>query len=164
MLRKCYESQEISGENVMHNHELYNEGKVKIKQSHYRPGQALRVPGGWGSQITRQSALRTGRLYPRKYSWYSFLLEAESTPEPEGLCQWKKSNDTIGNQTRDLPACSAVPEPTALSRAPILQWSHLKPADIKYFCQKENKLELVLQTVQTDTQRTTKPGLGYPHL
>jgi hypothetical protein len=28
------------------------------------------------------SALRTGRLYLRKYSWYSFLLEAESTPGP----------------------------------------------------------------------------------
>ena len=31
----------------------------------------------------RLSALRTGRLYPpRKYSWYSFLLEADSTPGP----------------------------------------------------------------------------------
>ena len=30
----------------------------------------------------RLSALRTSRLYPRKYSWYSFLLKAESTPEP----------------------------------------------------------------------------------
>ena len=30
----------------------------------------------------RLSALRTGRLYPRKHSWYSFLLEAESTPGP----------------------------------------------------------------------------------
>ena len=64
---------------------------VKVKQSHYRPGQAQRVlrklrfpdfvtkaqDGG------RLSALRTGRLYPpRKYSWYSFLLEAESTPGP----------------------------------------------------------------------------------
>jgi len=30
----------------------------------------------------------------------------------------KKSNDTIGNRTRDLPACSTVPQPTALPRAP----------------------------------------------
>ena len=30
----------------------------------------------------RLSALRTGRLYPRKCSWYSFLLDAESTPGP----------------------------------------------------------------------------------
>jgi len=26
----------------------------------------------------------------------------------------KNSNDNIGNRTRDLPACSAVPQPTAL--------------------------------------------------
>jgi hypothetical protein len=30
----------------------------------------------------------------------------------------KNSNDTIGNRTRDLPACSAVPQPTAPPRAP----------------------------------------------
>jgi hypothetical protein len=28
----------------------------------------------------------------------------------------KKSTDTIGNRTRDLPACSAVPQPTAPPR------------------------------------------------
>ena len=32
----------------------------------------------------------------------------------------KNSNDTIGNQTRDLPTCSAVPQPTALPRAPVV--------------------------------------------
>ena len=32
----------------------------------------------------------------------------------------KNSNDTIGNRTRDLPACTAVPQPTALPRAPRL--------------------------------------------
>jgi len=29
----------------------------------------------------------------------------------------KNYNDTIGNRTRDLPACSAVPQPTASPRA-----------------------------------------------
>jgi len=30
----------------------------------------------------------------------------------------KISNDTIGNRNRDLPACSAVPQPTAPPRGP----------------------------------------------
>ena len=29
------------------------------------------------------------------------------------IMSMKNSNDTIGNRTRDLPACSAVPQPTA---------------------------------------------------
>jgi hypothetical protein len=70
--------------------------REKVKQSHYRPGQALRAPGGWGSQISGQSAQEGGKVVSsthrpplpnRIYFWYSFLLESESTPGT--LCQWK---------------------------------------------------------------------------
>jgi hypothetical protein len=63
----------------------------KVQQSHYGPGQAQRAPAGWGSQISRQLAQQGGKvvtpmhqppLPPRKYSWYSFVLEAKSTPGP----------------------------------------------------------------------------------
>ena len=32
----------------------------------------------------------------------------------------ENSDDTIGNRTRDLPACSAVPQPTAPPGAPTI--------------------------------------------
>jgi len=63
--------------------------KVKVKKSVYRPGQAVKFPGSRGSQILRRSAHEGDKvvspthlpsLPPRKYSWYSFLLEAELTP------------------------------------------------------------------------------------
>jgi hypothetical protein len=37
----------------------------------------------------------------------------------EGLGQLKKSNDLLGNGTRDLPTCSIVPQPTMLLRTPM---------------------------------------------
>ena len=45
----------------------------------------------------------------------------------------KNSNDAIGNRTRDLPACSAVPQPTAPPRAPVVWGSYINiTAKINY--------------------------------
>jgi hypothetical protein len=107
--------------------------KVKVKQFHYSPGQALRVPRSWGFQISisRQSTHECGKvvslmnrpsLTPRKYSWYSFLLETESTQGHSAarrIMSMKNSSDTIGNQTRYLPACSPAPQPTTPPRTPF---------------------------------------------
>ena len=44
----------------------------------------------------------------------------------------KNSNDTIGNRTRDLPTCSAVPQPTALPRALTLHVENYDLYSVSY--------------------------------
>jgi len=60
-------------------------------------------------------ALHTGRLHSQEIFLAPALLQAESTPVPQWgrkeCANTKNSNNTIGNRIRDLPVCSAVPQP-----------------------------------------------------
>ena len=99
--------------------------------------------------IVRLSALGTDRLYPTQsihgthFCWRLSQLQGHSAAGR--IMSMKNSNDTIGNLTRDLPACSAVSRPTAPNkilyavtlRPVLLQESHIisqhtVPPDVIY--------------------------------
>jgi hypothetical protein len=67
------------------------------------------------------SVTRRPPITPRKIPGTHFCLRLS---RPQGhsaagrIKSIEKSNDLIGNRTGDLPACSIVPQPTTLPRAP----------------------------------------------
>jgi len=80
----------------------YTKSRVEyLQQSMYRPGQALRFSGSWGSQISRQSAHECGKdvspthrpsLPPGSIPGTHYVrgwVDPRATVRPEGLCQWK---------------------------------------------------------------------------
>jgi len=79
--------------------------------------KAPRFQDNWHSNVVSMSALRTSHLYPPGNNpgsqFCSRLNQPQSHSAVRRIMPMKNSNDTIGNRTRDLPACSPVPQPTA---------------------------------------------------
>ena len=73
--------------------------------------------------MVRLSALCTGRHYPpgnipgTHFRWR--LSRPQGHSAARRIMSMKNSSDTIGNRTRDLRTCSAVPQPTAPPRTPV---------------------------------------------
>ena len=92
-------------------------------QAYCRP---LTVPGGWGSQISRQTANEGGRVGPTgrlpsspgNIPGTHFCYRLSRPQRHCAIMSMKNSNDGIGNRTHDPPTCSAVPQPTAPPRTP----------------------------------------------
>jgi len=93
--------------------------QVTKQQSFYTPGQALRIPGCWGFQTSRQSAwegvvmlssLHNGRLYTKeKFLALIFVrrwVDNLAVVRREGLCQTKISMTTSGFEPKTLRTAS----------------------------------------------------------
>jgi hypothetical protein len=74
---------------------------------------------------THRPPLPPGNIPGTHFCWR--LSRPQSHSAAGRVISMKNSSDTIRNRTRDLPACSAVPQPTAPPRAPLTK--RLQPND-----------------------------------
>jgi hypothetical protein len=95
---------------------------MKIKSNPFnRLGHASTIPGG--SQISSQLAYKCGKvvtpkhrlpIHPGNILCIQFCWRLS---RPHGHIMAGRISDTVGNRTRNLPACSAVPQTTEPTHA-----------------------------------------------
>jgi hypothetical protein len=99
-------------------------------------------------KVGRLSALRTGRLHPPGNIPGTHFCYRLSQPQGHSaagsIMSMKNTKDTIGNRTRDLPTCNAVPQPTAPPRTPR---SRVKQSNIRQTGD-ENSNSAILSTTK----------------
>ena len=78
-------------------------------------------------KVIRLSVLCSGRLYSPGDTPGTHFCYRLSRPQGHSaagrVTSIKNSNDTIWNRNRDLPVCSAVPQPTAPPRAVVKMYT-----------------------------------------
>ena len=86
----------------------------------FQESEAPRFHNNRHMKVVSLSALSTGRLYtpgniPGSHFCYR-LSQPQGHNAAGRIMSIKNSSDTIGNLTRDLPTCSAAPQPTTPPR------------------------------------------------
>ena len=112
--------------------------------------------------VVRLSALRTGCLYLPGNNPGTHFCQRLSRPlghsAARRITSIKNPNDTTGNRTRELPFCSAVPQPTVPQCAPstyVFRTFHTAHSH-KYFPINHQMVWLTQHTVQCEARTATR--------
>jgi hypothetical protein len=102
---------------LLHDHDLWHSTLRKTRNVGFQKTETPRVLDNRHMKVVVLSALRTGRLYTPGNIPGTHFCQMPSRPQDhsatERIMSMKNYSDTMWSRTRDLPACSAVPQPTA---------------------------------------------------